>query len=97
MEKKAKEGLNSYEYYEKELERVIWELEEGKIETLEDLIKNYEEGSTLVEKCETILKTAEMRILKIATPPSPSINQSETGLIEERLSQPNEKRNLNNE
>jgi len=83
MGNKTNEEPKSYEYYEHELERVMSELEEGKIETLDKLIQNYEYGSTIIEKCEKILQEAEMRIQKISkresmTNPIPSRNELHT-------------------
>ena len=57
--------MDTYEHYEKELEKVIAELENGKIESLDKLIKNYEYGNELIKKCEQILKEAELRLQKI--------------------------------
>ena len=65
MAEKKNDEFKSYEFYEKELERVMSELETGKITTLDELIKNYEYGSIIIEKCEQILKEAEMRVQKI--------------------------------
>jgi len=55
----------SYEIYEKELSNIIAELENNKIETLDKLVENYEYGMNIIQKCEDILKNAEMKIQKI--------------------------------
>ena len=59
------ETNHSYEYYEKELNKIITELESGNIDSLEKMIENYEYGANLIEKCEILLKNAELRVQKI--------------------------------
>ena len=65
MEKKVEEKKISFEFFEKELERVLTELESGKIDSLDKLLENYEYGMEMVKKCEQILKEAEMRVMGI--------------------------------
>ena len=55
----------NYEFYEKELERIIIELENGNIESFDKLIENYEYGTSVIKECEKILKEAELRVQKI--------------------------------
>ncbi|MCL2063468.1 MAG: exodeoxyribonuclease VII small subunit [Candidatus Cloacimonetes bacterium] len=66
LEKDGVDEIKSYEYYEKELERVMTELEDGNLDTLDKLIENFEYGTKMIEKCEQILKKAELRIHKIS-------------------------------
>ena len=47
-----------------ELEEIVGQLEKGSV-TLEDSIKIYERGEALKKHCETLLRSAEMRIEKI--------------------------------
>jgi len=48
-----------------ELDRIINEMEQGSIDDLDKLINNYEYGSKLIEKCNKILKEAELKVQKI--------------------------------
>ena len=52
----------------KELEQIVARLEQGNV-GLEDSITIYERGEALKAHCETLLKTAEMRIDKITFGP----------------------------
>jgi exodeoxyribonuclease VII small subunit len=63
MERQEEE--KPFEYYMKERDNVISDMEDGKIEQLDSLIERYEYGSVLIEKCNKILKDAELRINKI--------------------------------
>ena len=47
-----------------ELERIVDTLEKGQV-ALEDSITLYERGEHLKQRCETLLKNAEMRVQKI--------------------------------
>ncbi|MCK9328550.1 MAG: exodeoxyribonuclease VII small subunit [Candidatus Cloacimonetes bacterium] len=48
-----------------ELEKIINEMEQGSIDDLDKLIENYENGSKLIERCNKILKDAELKVQKI--------------------------------
>ena len=48
-----------------ELEKIVDQLEKGQV-GLEDSIKLYERGEALKKHCDTLLKSAEARIEKIA-------------------------------
>jgi exodeoxyribonuclease VII small subunit len=50
-----------------ELEKVVRQLEEGKL-PLDDSIKLFERGTNLKSHCETLLKSAKMRIEQITNP-----------------------------
>ena len=67
MDSTKMDTVDNYEFYEKELDRIILELENGTIESFDKLIENYEYGSTIIKKCEKILKDAELRVQKIMT------------------------------
>jgi len=54
----------SFEFYMKELDRIIAEMEGGNLDQLEKLIKNFEHGSEIIDKCNKILKEAELRVHK---------------------------------
>ena len=62
---KGKDKNNNFEFYMKEVDRVITEMEDGNIDQLDKLIENYEYGTTMIEKCNKLLKEAELRIHKI--------------------------------
>jgi len=55
----------SFEFYMKELDNIITEMENGDIDQLEKLVENFEQGSELIDKCNKILKEAELRIYKV--------------------------------
>jgi len=57
---------NTFEFYEKELQRVINTLEDANIESLENLMETYEHGVEMIEKCQNLLKDAELRLQKIS-------------------------------
>jgi exodeoxyribonuclease VII small subunit len=59
----AKKQL-TFEESLKRLETIAREIEEGKI-GLEDAITRYEEGMKLVQRCRSILTTAEQKIKKL--------------------------------
>ena len=65
MEQKKEEENQGFEFYLSEIERVLAEMEQGGIGQLDSLLKNYEYGSQLIEKCNKILKEAEIRVEKI--------------------------------
>lgn len=54
----------SFEESLKELESIVTRLEGGQV-ALEESISLYERGEKLKQRCETLLKDAEMRIEKI--------------------------------
>jgi len=60
------ERKDSFEFYMKEIDRVISEMEKGGIDQLDNMIENFEYGSQLIERCNKILKEAEMRVTKIS-------------------------------
>jgi exodeoxyribonuclease VII small subunit len=57
----------TYEDYEKELKRVLNEIENEKIASLDKLIESYEYGSILLSKCEDKLIKAELKLKKITS------------------------------
>jgi exodeoxyribonuclease VII small subunit len=61
MDKKEK----SFEYYMKELDKIIAEMENGGIDQLEKLVMNFEHGSEIINKCNKMLKEAEMRVYRV--------------------------------
>lgn len=65
MENNKKTDNESFETLIKELDKVIQEMEHGSIDQLDKLIENYEYGSELIEKCNKMLKNAELRVNKI--------------------------------
>ena len=65
-ENNNKEADQPFEFYIKELDRVLAEMEKGGISQLDSMIENFEYGSRLIEKCNKILKEAEMRVQKIS-------------------------------
>ena len=64
MEKETEN--NSFAFYMKEIDRVVAEMEKGGIDQLDSLIENFEYGSALIEKCNKILKEAELKVQKIS-------------------------------
>lgn len=48
----------------KRLGALVDSMEKGKL-PLEEMVKNYEEGVQLLEKCQSQLKSAEMKILQM--------------------------------
>ena len=66
MTDKAKDIAKlSFEAALAELEKIVDQLEKGQV-GLEDSIKLYERGEALKKHCDTLLKSAEARIEKIA-------------------------------
>ncbi|MCL1827043.1 MAG: exodeoxyribonuclease VII small subunit [Candidatus Cloacimonetes bacterium] len=65
MEENKEVNKESFEFFMKEIDRVIHEMEKGTPDQLDKLIQNFEYGSELIEKCQTILEEAEVRIQKI--------------------------------
>jgi exodeoxyribonuclease VII small subunit len=63
-EKPAPIDAMSFEQALAELEAIVQKLEDGKVD-LEESIRIYERGEGLKERCEKLLKDAEMRIEKI--------------------------------
>jgi len=55
----------SYEDLTGRLREIIGLFEEGNL-SLEDTIRLYEEGASIVEKCESMLQEAHLRILRIS-------------------------------
>jgi len=66
MTKKKEETEKSFEYCMKELDRILAEIENQEIQSLDKFLANYEYGATLINKCEKILASATMRIKKIS-------------------------------
>ena len=67
MEKNESKNANSesFEFCMNEIERIISEMESSNIDELDQLIENFEYGSKMLNKCQKILKTAELRVQKI--------------------------------
>ena len=55
----------SFEFYMKELDRIIAEMESSDIGQLEKMVENFEIGSEILNKCNQILKEAELRVYKV--------------------------------
>ncbi len=54
----------SFEQGLEKLESLVSALEQGNI-SLDEMIKKYEEGSSLIANCETQLKAAELKVLEL--------------------------------
>ena len=67
MDSKNGEEQQSFEFYMKELDRILSEMENSGIGQLESMIVNFEYGSQLIEKCNKILREAELRVQKISS------------------------------
>ena len=70
-EKKDKNQISKLNFEQAigELTKLVGSIEQGDI-PLEDSIKQYEKGMSLIKHCRQILKTAEQRIEKISAQPS---------------------------
>ena len=55
---------NNFESSLKKLEKIVAKLEEGNID-LDDSIKSFEEGVTLVKECQKQLSEAELKVEKL--------------------------------
>lgn len=64
QQKPADPSTLSFEHALKELERIVDRLERGDVE-LEESITIYERGEALRNRCDALLKSAEMKIEKI--------------------------------
>jgi len=63
---KAKEDTTSFEYSFKRLQNIMETLDDSSEETsLDELIKNYQEGLQLIKSCRDKLNEAELKIEKI--------------------------------
>lgn len=63
---KAKEDTTSFEYSFKKLQSIMEALDDSSEETsLDELIKNYQEGLQLIKSCRDKLNEAELKIEKI--------------------------------
>jgi exodeoxyribonuclease VII small subunit len=63
---KAKEDITSFEYSFKRLQNIMETLDDSSEETsLDELIKNYQEGLQLIKSCRDKLNEAELKIEKI--------------------------------
>jgi len=63
---KEKINKESFEFAYKRLEEILYDLEQNIDEkSLEDLIKNYQEGLKLLKLCRDKLNEAELKIEKI--------------------------------
>ncbi len=63
---KAKEDTASFEYSFKRLQNIMETLDDSSEETsLDELIKNYQEGLQLIKSCRDKLNEAELKIEKI--------------------------------
>ncbi|PRY93375.1 exodeoxyribonuclease VII small subunit [Hasllibacter halocynthiae] len=60
----AKPGALSFEEAMRELEGVVQQLDSGDV-PLDQSIRLYERGAALRERCEALLKDAEMKVEKI--------------------------------
>ncbi len=69
----------SFEDALKELEKIVTELEQGKVE-LEKSIEIYERGTALKAHCESKLKDAQMRIDKIVVAADGTVSAEPTTL-----------------
>ena len=56
----------SFEQSLKKLDKLLNDIENKKIENLDEFINSYEYGATLIEKCEKKLNDATLRIKKIS-------------------------------
>lgn len=73
----AQEKL-SFEKAMARLEKIVEAIEQGKIE-LEDSIKQYEEGMTLIRHCRGVLSDAELRIQKLQAAGKDSVKTVKEG------------------
>lgn len=65
---KSKEDTASFEYSFKKLQSIMESLDDSSEETsLDELIKNYQEGLQLIKSCRDKLNEAELKIEKINT------------------------------
>lgn len=65
---KSKEDTASFEYSFKKLQNIMESLDDSTEETsLDELIKNYQEGLRLIKSCRDKLNEAELKIEKINT------------------------------
>lgn len=65
---KSKEDTTSFEYSFKKLQSIMESLDDSTEETsLDELIKNYQEGLQLIKSCRDKLNEAELKIEKINT------------------------------
>ncbi|MCL2030965.1 MAG: exodeoxyribonuclease VII small subunit [Oscillospiraceae bacterium] len=71
-EKKTKKTGYSFEEDIERLDEIVSALERGEA-PLEESLKLYEEGARLAVRCETALKQAEQRVLKLAKTPEGTI------------------------
>ena len=55
----------SFEFLMHEIDRILSEMERGNIDQLDQLIANYEYGTSIIAKCNRILKDAEIKVNKI--------------------------------
>ncbi|MBX7045142.1 MAG: exodeoxyribonuclease VII small subunit [Ignavibacteria bacterium] len=63
---KSKEDTTSFEYSFKKLQSIMESLDDSTEETsLDELIKNYQEGLQLIKSCRDKLNEAELKIEKI--------------------------------
>jgi len=65
MSEVMKEQEKSFEFYLKELDRLLNDIENKNIDNLDEFINSYEYGVNLIEKCEKKLSEATLRIKKI--------------------------------
>ena len=56
----------SFEDSMQKLEHIVQQLEMGQM-PLEDALKAFEEGAGLIKNCSTVLKDAELRIVKLTS------------------------------
>ena len=56
---------NSFEVNIKKLNTIIAEMEAGSIDQLDEMLDKYEQGINSINKCNQILKEAELRVEKI--------------------------------
>ena len=65
MSEKKDETEKNFEFYLKELDSLLNDIENKKIDNLDEFINSYEYGVTLIEECEKRLQAATLRIKKI--------------------------------
>jgi exodeoxyribonuclease VII small subunit len=67
MEKKEKktEPATSFEHYMAQLEKILTDMDNPSGSSLDTYIDNFQKGTELIEKCESILKNATLRVQKI--------------------------------
>lgn len=66
----------SFEQAVDQLEGLIEQIESGEI-GLEDALKRYEDGTKLIQRCRTILESAEKKIAELTTPDSAATDFTE--------------------